>query len=183
MKEVVENHPVIVVISTAFAAFGVGIATYEGILRISGSHVVSRSARVLSDDEKAMPRTEYDKLISASTELLHSQAQSSELSERVIQFQLQHEFLIRYLRYEATRQILEEEFSEENRENHELAEKMFVDLILKWWKQQQEFDGTLVLNQQVIRKSLDPTNSRVEFPDGTRWAIPTNIKKKVLDQE
>jgi len=60
LKENIENHPVIWVLGTVVVAFVAGIGAYDGILRISGSQVVSRGAHVLADNEKAMPRSEYD---------------------------------------------------------------------------------------------------------------------------
>jgi len=183
LKETIENHPVIWVLGTVVVAFVAGIGAYDDILRISGSQVVSRDAHVLADDEKAMPRSEYEKLVSANTELISVNGENEALKKRLTQLESHHEFLVRYLRYETSRLILDEDFNRQNEEKFKLAEKMFVDLVLKWWKQQQELDGSLVLNRQIIRKGLDPTNSRVEFTDGTVWPIPTEIKMKVLQQE
>ena len=183
LKQTVENHPVIWTLGIIVAAFMAGIGAYDGILRISRSQVVPSDTRILADDEKAIARSDYDELFSASTDLIRANDEIGMLTEKLVQYQSQHEFFVRYLRYETSRQILNEQFNEENSGNHQLAEKMFVDLILKWWKQQQELDGNLVLNQQVIRKGLDPTNSRIAFADGTIWPIPTSIKLKVLQQE
>jgi len=183
LKETIENHPVIWMLGTVIAAFLAGIGAYDGILRISGSQVVSRNAHVLAEDQKAMSRSEYDKLVSAHTALITATGENDTLKKRLAQLESQHEFLVRYLRYETSRQILEEDFNQQNEEKLKLAEKMFVSLVLKWWKQQQELDGSLVLNRQIIRKGLDPTNSRVEFTDGTVWPIPTEIKMRVLQQE
>lgn len=183
LKETIENNLVIWMLGTVVTAFLAGIGAYDGILRISGSQVVSRDAHVLADDQKAMSLSEYDKLVSASTSLITVTAENGTLKKRLTQLKSQHEFLVRYLRYETSRQILDEDFNQDNKEKLKLAEKMFVDLVLKWWKQQQELDGSLVLNRQIIRKGLDPTNSRVEFADGTVWPIPTEIKMRVLQRE
>ena len=183
LKETIENNPAVVVLGTAVVAFAVGIGAYDGILRISGSKVVSRDTHVLTDDEKAMSRSEFDRLVSANTKLISATGENEALKKRLTQLESQHEFLVRYLRYETSRLVLNEDASQDNEDKFQLAEKMFVDLILKWWKQQQELDGSLVLNPQILRKGLDPTNSRVEFADGTIWPIPTDIKKKVLLQE
>ena len=90
---------------------------------------------------------------------------------------------MRYLRYEINRQLLNEDQSDNVRTEFETAKRMFVQLIQKWWKRQEDFDGNLVLNPLLIRKGLDPTNSRVEFADGTVWVIPPEIKRQVLDLE
>ncbi len=183
LKQTFENHPVIWMLGMLVTAFLAGIGAYDSILRISGSQVVARDVQVLADDQKAMSRSEYDKLLSADTELIAVTGENETFKKRLTQFESQHEFLVRYLRYETSRQILDEDFNQQNEEKLKLAEKMFVDLVVKWWKQQQQLDGSLVLNQQVIRKGLDPTNSRVEFADGTVWPIPTEIKMRVLQQE
>ena len=58
---------------------------------------------------------------------------------------------------------------------------MFVRQIEKWWRQQESFDGELILTR-VVRKSDDPTQSRVVFADGTEWEIPSEIKRQVLER-
>ena len=174
LEETIENHPVTWTLGTVVAAFVAGIGAYDGILRISRSQVVSSDAHI---------RSEYDTLLSASTELIAVNEENETLKKQVTQFRSQHEFLIRYLRYETSRQTLDEEFNDENEEEHKRAERMFVNLVLRWWKKQQELDGDLVLNRHIIRKGLDATNSRVEFADGTIWAIPKRIKEQVLDLE
>ena len=88
-----------------------------------------------------------------------------------------------FWRYRHRKKDVSEEFNDENEEEHKRAERMFVNLVLRWWKKQQELDGDLVLNRHIIRKGLDATNSRVEFADGTIWAIPKRIKEQVLDLE
>ncbi|MGE0822119.1 MAG: hypothetical protein AB7G75_08040 [Candidatus Binatia bacterium] len=183
LKDTVENHPVVWVLGMVVAAFLAGIGTYDGILRISGSQVVSRDAHVLADDEKALSRTDYEKLLMANTELIAVSSENEALKKRLTTLESHHEFVVRYLRYVTSREILDADFSQENKVQFELAEKMFVDLIENWWNQQHQLDGSLVLNQQIIRKGLDPTNSRVEFADGTVWPIPTEIKRKVLQEE
>lgn len=185
LKETVENHPAIVVLGSAIVAFLAGIGAYDAILRISGSQVVSRDARILAEDEKALPRAEHDQLVSATTELTRLKADHENVQKRLAQLESQHEFVVRYLRYETSRALLEEDRTQENEQKFTLAEKMFVDLVVEWRKmeRQQKLDGSLVLNQEIIRKGLDPANSRAQFPDGTIWPIPTDIKLKVLQQE
>ena len=183
IKDTVENHPVIWTLATAIAAFVAGFGAYEAILKISRNQIVSADAHVLSSDEKAMPREEYNRLLAASTQLVTAIGDNEALTKLVAQYESQQEFLIRYLRYETARQLFDDQRSAESESSLKLAEKMFVELILRWWKNQQDLDGNLVLNQQVIRKGLDPTNSRVEFADGTAWPIPTEIKLEVLQRE
>ena len=183
LKETIENQPVIWVLGLVVTTFAAGIGAYDGFLRISRNQVVSVDAHILKDDEKAMPHSEYDKLLAASTELVTVKVENNSLKDQLGQYKSQNEFLLRHLRYETSRQILHEEFNEQNKEKFKLAEKMFVNFILKWWKNQQELDGSLVLNRQIIRKGLDPTNSRIKFADGTVWPIPTPIKRQVLQQE
>jgi hypothetical protein len=107
-------------------------------------------------------------------------SQLGKMEAKSVQADTKQEFLIRYLRYMTYKEMLEEDFSSETQAKFEQVENMFVDLIAGWWKRQNEFNGTLVLNPAVIRKGLDPTNSRVSFPDGSGWPIPTDIKQKVL---
>lgn len=63
IKDTVENHPVVWTLATAIAAFVAGFGAYEAILKISQNRIVSVDAHVLSSDEKAMPREEYNKLL------------------------------------------------------------------------------------------------------------------------
>jgi hypothetical protein len=183
LKETFENNPVVWVLGMVVAAFLAGIGAYDGILRISGSQVVSRDAQVLVDGQKAISRSEYDNLVLAGTALITAAEENESLKKRLARLESRHEFMVRYLRYETSRGILDADFSRENEEKFKLAEQMFVKLVLDWWKKQQDLDGELILNRQIIRKGLDPTNSRVEFTDGTVWPIPTEIKMKVLLQE
>lgn len=107
LKQSIEDHPVVLVLGTVVVAFGAGIGAYDGILRISGSQVVSRDAHVLADDEEAMPRSEHERLLSASTELTRVDADHQNLKKRLTQLQAHHEFVVRYLRYETSRLLLD----------------------------------------------------------------------------
>ncbi|MCK5278468.1 MAG: hypothetical protein KAK04_08020 [Cyclobacteriaceae bacterium] len=97
------------------------------------------------------------------------------------------EFITRYLRYETTRRLIMEsdvslEEYEEIRKQHELAEKMFTDLIARWWKNQNELDGQILM-KKIIRKGWNPKDSKITFADDTSWPIPPEIKSNILETE
>lgn len=104
-------------------------------------------------------------------------------AKRAVVSDTKHEFFTRYNRYVTARDNYERSRSPETREPYELAERMLVDLVERWWADQNAFSGELDFQPEVIRKGFDPTKSRVVFADGAEFIIPPEIKQKVLEAE
>lgn len=103
------------------------------------------------------------------------------LEERLQLVESEQKFFVRYLRYLIAKDRFQRIGSKETEGDFKLANTMFVRQIEKWWRQQESFDGELILTR-VVRKSDDPTQSRVVFADGTEWEIPSEIKRQVLER-
>ena len=203
LKEHIQNHPVILLFGIAVGAFSMGMGAYQSILTISHSKVVSTDARIVTDHKQVViadseletlkaSREEATRLLARERELGEQRAReaaAAKASREASQSQLkrlsqQHDFVTRYLRYETSRRrVAEAPDDAQARSTHALAERMFVELVRRWWKKQEELDGSIQLREvQVIRKGSDPTDSRVQFTDGTVWPIPAEIKAKVLEE-
>lgn len=103
------------------------------------------------------------------------------LEKRLQLVESKQEFFVRYLRYLIAKDRFQRLGSKETEGDFKLANTMFVRQIENWWRQQESFDGELILTR-VVRKSDDPTQSRVVFADGTEWEIPSEIKRQVLER-
>lgn len=97
-------------------------------------------------------------------------------------------FLEQSLRYELSKRLVEEGDIEQEELNEmvdqfELSQKMYADLIARWWKNQNDLEGGQIQLKRIIRKGWNPKDSEITFADGTTWPIPPEIKALVLENE
>jgi hypothetical protein len=124
-------------------------------------------------------------LLAASFSLGHyvSDLQAGRRKQIETMSDMKQEFFIRSFRYLSVRDADARASSDESRRALKTANDMLVALISKWWTSRQTFEGILSLQPEIIRKSADPTKSKIVFADGTDWVIPPEIKQQVLDKE
>ena len=124
-------------------------------------------------------------LLTASFSLGHyvSDLQAGRRKQSATMSDMKQEFLTRGFRYLSAKAADARDSSEQSRQTLKTDNDMLVALISKWWTNQQTFEGTLSLQPEIIRKSAEPTKSKIVFADGTDWVIPPEIKQQVLDKE
>jgi hypothetical protein len=97
------------------------------------------------------------------------------------QARVKEQFFSAYLRYLAAQQDLQFSYTPEVQERVHTSERAFAQLISGWMKKEHESPSAPRVHfTPRIHKGEDVNNSRIQFADGTIWAIPGEVKRVVL---